>query len=73
MSDENGRVIRHDVFVRFPTDLAQATIDELLHGIHAVCARLPGVLGVLVGPNRSPEELVVHGFRHGFVFDAELD
>ena len=62
-------MIRHHVFVRFPTDLAGASVDELLDGIHAVCAPLSGVLGVWVGSNVSPEEPVVHGFRHGFVID----
>lgn len=62
-------MIRHHVFVRFPSDLAASTIDELLTELHEVCAPLDGVLDLRIGANVSPEDPVVHGFRHGFVID----
>ncbi|MEO0491990.1 MAG: Dabb family protein [Actinomycetota bacterium] len=66
-------MIRHHVFVRFPSELATADIDELLADVHDVCAPLDGVLDVRIGVNVSPEEPVVHGFRHGFVIDFATD
>ena len=62
-------MIRHHVFVRFSSDLAADAIVELLAELHDVCAPLDGVLDVRIGPNVSPEDPVVHGFRHGFVID----
>lgn len=62
-------MIRHHVFVRFPSDLDAAAVDALLAELHGVCEPLDGVLDVRIGPNVSPEDPVVHGFRHGFVID----
>lgn len=62
-------MIRHHVFVRFPADTDDAAIDQVLDGLHDVCRPLEGVLGLRIGANVSPEDPVVHGFRHGFVID----
>ena len=62
-------MIRHCVFVRFPTELDRSAIDTLLAGLHEVCAPLDGVLDVRIGPNRSPETELSHGFGHGFTID----
>lgn len=62
-------MIRHHVFVRFPAETTAETIDDLLAQLHDVCAPLDGVLDLRIGANVSPEDPVVHGFRHGFVID----
>ncbi|MEM9464021.1 MAG: Dabb family protein [Actinomycetota bacterium] len=62
-------MIRHHVFLRFPNDRDPASIEDLLAGLHAVCAPLSGVLDIRIGDNVSPEDPVVHGFRHAFVID----
>lgn len=62
-------MIRHHVFVRFPSELDRPTVDSLLAELHEVCAPLDGILEVRIGVNVSPEDPVVHGFRHGFVID----
>lgn len=64
-------VIRHCVFLRFRAELDESEIDELLAGVHDVCAPLGGIVDVELGPNRSPEVELASGYRHGFVIDFE--
>lgn len=62
-------MIRHHVLVRFrgdlPADEKQAIFDQLA----ALRNNLSGILDFRYGPNISPEDHVVHGFRDAFWFD----
>jgi len=62
-------MIRHIVLLRFKpsvtADMKAAHYAEL----EALKGHLGGILGSHFGPNVSPEEPVIHGFKDGFWFD----
>lgn len=63
-------MIRHCVFFRFRSDVAETTIAELMAGFAALKGKVPGIVAVWPGTNVSPEGLD-RGFRDGFVMDLE--
>ena len=63
-------MIRHIVLVKFQPDLAEERIAELFEELHAIGAKLPGVLAITSGRSESPEK-IERGYMHGFVVDFE--
>jgi hypothetical protein len=61
-------MIRHIVFVKFPTDARSETIDGVFRALDDLRAPLPGMLSFKGGANISPEGLA-RGFTHAFVAD----
>jgi len=59
-------MITHIVLLRFPNDLSDARVDELLAPFHRLPEVIPGLLTVSAGVNTSPEGLH-NGYRHGLV------
>ncbi|MEO1700478.1 MAG: Dabb family protein [Pseudomonadota bacterium] len=63
--------IRHIVAVRFKDDISGAQIADLMGQLFALRTHLGGITDFQHRPNVSPEEPVVHGFRHIFWFDFD--
>lgn len=61
-------MIRHIVFVKFPTALSAEAIDAVFRSLDDLRAVLPGMLRFKGGANISPEGLS-RGFTHAFVAD----
>lgn len=61
-------MIRHIVLIRFRPEIAEATIAAIFADLHAIKARLPGVLAITSGRSESPER-IERGYMHGFVAD----
>jgi len=62
-------MIRHHVLIRFRKDVPAAEIQAIFDQLAALRAHLDGIQDYRFGPNVSPEDHVVHGFRHAFWFD----
>jgi hypothetical protein len=64
-------MIRHIVLLRFKENVTAA--DKAAHyaELEGLKGHLKGILGSQFGPNVSPEEPVIHGFKDGFWFDFE--
>jgi hypothetical protein len=63
-------MIRHCVFIRFRSGVSRQEQAELFAQITALRQHLPGMLGVHVGGNVSPEGLD-KGYASGFIVDFE--
>lgn len=62
-------MIRHLVLLRLRPDLAPGELDALMAALDGLRATRPGMAAFRPLANVSPEEPVIHGFRHGFVVD----
>ncbi len=62
-------MIRHLVFLRFPTDMPQASKDDLFTRLADLQGVIDGILDFGHRPNASPETAVRHGFGDMFWFD----
>ena len=61
-------MIRHIVLIRFRTDMPETAIAAIFADLHAIRAKLPGVLAITSGRSESPEQ-IERGYMHGFVAD----
>lgn len=61
-------MIRHIVLVNLRSDLSAAERETLFASIHGMKAEIPGIIGITVGANNSPEGLT-RGSTHGFTVD----
>ncbi len=61
-------MIRHIVLIRFRPETPEATINAIFANLHAIKAKLPGVLAITSGRSESPEQ-IERGYMHGFVAD----
>lgn len=61
-------MIRHIVLIRFRPEITETTIAGLFADLHAIKAKLPGVLAITAGRSESPEHME-RGYMHGFVAD----
>jgi hypothetical protein len=61
-------MIRHIVFVKFPSDTPADAIDGVFRALDDLRALLPGMLNFKGGANVSPEGLS-RGFTHAFLAD----
>ena len=68
-----SNTIRHLVAVRFKDDINSAQIADLMGQLSALRTHLGGITQFQHRPNVSPEEPVVHGFRHIFWFDFDSE
>lgn len=62
-------MIRHIVLVRLAPEVSAAEWGALTAGLDGLRAAIPGMLSFVPLANVSPEEPVIHGFRHGFTVD----
>ncbi len=62
-------MIRHIVLVRLAPGLPAGEWERLTAGLDGLRAEIPGMLAFAPLANVSPEESVIHGFRHGFTVD----
>lgn len=62
-------MIRHCVFIRFKPTISAAYKAELFDEIDALKTRLPGMVGVHLGVNVSPETGMDKGYSDGFIVD----
>ena len=65
--------IRHIVAIRFKAEISETQIANLMAKLEALRDHLGGITDFQHRPNISPEEPVVHGFRHLFWFDFESE
>ncbi|CAN7489472.1 Dabb family protein [Rhizobium sp. LjRoot98] len=61
-------MIRHCVFIRFQSAVADSERQSILSDIAALQALVPGYLSFTAGPNVSPEGLG-KGYNSGFIID----
>lgn len=61
-------MIRHIVLIRFRAETSEAAISAIFADLHAIKAKLPGVLAITSGRSKSPEQ-IERGYMHGFVAD----
>ena len=61
-------MIRHIVLIRFRADVTEDAIAAIFGDLHAIKAKLPGVLAITSGRSESPEQ-IERGYMHGFVAD----
>ncbi len=61
-------MIRHIVLIRFRDVVPDATIDAIFADLHAIKAKLPGILAIHAGRSESPEQ-IERGYLHGFTVD----
>ncbi len=61
-------MIRHIVLIRFRPEILPEAIAALFADLHAIRAKLPGVLAITAGRSESPER-IERGYMHGFVAD----
>lgn len=61
-------MIRHIVLIRFRPEISEAAIAAIFADLHAIKAKLPGVLAITSGRSESPEA-IERGYMHGFVAD----
>lgn len=64
-------MIRHCVFIRFRSDVAQAEKDGIWADIRALKSVVPGYLSVDVGGNVSPEAGMDKGYSEGFIIQFD--
>jgi len=62
-------MIRHCVFIRFHSDLADAQKLEIFTDIEALKPLVPGFLAAHIGVNVSPETGMDKGYSEGFIID----
>ena len=62
-------MIRHIVLLRFKDSVTAETKAAHYAELEGLKGHLKGILGSNFGPNVSPEEPVIHGFKDGFWFD----
>lgn len=62
-------MIRHIVLLRFKQSVTADAKAAHYRELEALKGHLKGILGSNFGPNVSPEEPVIHGFKDGFWFD----
>lgn len=48
-------IVRHIVMFRFPTEMASAQLNEIIHRFREMALKIPGSLSFEHGPNHSPE------------------
>ena len=61
-------MIRHIVLIRFRADVTEATIAAIFADLHAIKAKMPGVMAIKSGRSESPEQ-IERGYMHGFIAD----
>ena len=61
-------MIRHIVLIRFRPEISEASIAAIFADLHAIKAKLPGVLAITSGRSESPEQ-IERGYLHGFTID----
>jgi Stress responsive A/B Barrel Domain len=61
-------MIRHIVLIRFRPEVSERHIAGIFADLHAIKAKLPGVLSITSGRSESPEK-IERGYLHGFVVD----
>lgn len=61
-------MIRHIVLIRFRAEVSEAAIADIFADLHAIKAKLPGLLAITSGRSESPEQ-IERGYLHGFVAD----
>jgi hypothetical protein len=62
-------MIRHIVLLRFKESVTADEKAAHYAELEGLKGHLKGILGSQFGPNVSPEEPVIHGFKDGFWFD----
>ena len=62
-------MIRHLVFLRYANGISTDTKQGILDDLAKLQSEVAGALAFGSGPNISPEEIVVHGFKEMFWFD----
>lgn len=62
-------MIRHLVFLRYAAATSVETKRDILADLAKLQQEIEGILAFGHGPNISPEEGVVHGFKDMFWFD----
>lgn len=62
-------MIRHIVLLRFKDSVTAETKAAHYSELQALRGHLKGIEGSNFGPNVSPEEPVIHGFKDGFWID----
>lgn len=67
---EELKMIRHCVFLHFKPEVAEAERRSIYDAVSALESRIPGMLGVEVGINVSPEGLD-KGYSEGFIVNFE--
>ncbi|MDP4032921.1 MAG: Dabb family protein [Pseudorhodobacter sp.] len=61
-------MIRHIVLIRFRPEVTETAIAAIFADLHAIKAKLPGVMAIIAGRSESPEH-IERGYLHGFVAD----
>ena len=61
-------MIHHIVLIRFRADISETAINAIFADLHAIKAKMPGVLAITSGRSESPEQ-IERGYLHGFVAD----
>jgi hypothetical protein len=61
-------MIRHIVLIKFSPTLPEADIADIFTQLHAIKAKVPGVIAITSGRSESPEK-IERGYLHGFVAD----
>ncbi|MFT7214230.1 MAG: hypothetical protein ACI9XK_004496 [Granulosicoccus sp.] len=62
-------MIKHLVFMNYPESTSQAIKDGITTDLAALTDEIDGILGFGHGPNLSPEEPLIRGFKDMFWFD----
>ncbi len=62
-------MIKHLVFVKYAPSVGSETKTAILTDLESLRTEIDGILDFGHGPNLSPEEPVVHGFKDMFWFD----
>lgn len=62
-------MIKHLVFIKYAPSVGHETKTAILADLANLRTEIDGILDFGHGPNTSPEEPVVHGFKDMFWFD----
>ena len=61
-------MIRHIVLLKARPEVGEAQIAAIFADLHAIKAKLPGILAIHAGRSESPEQ-IERGYLHGFTVD----
>ncbi|MCX5497689.1 Dabb family protein [Kaistia dalseonensis] len=59
-------MISHCVFINYRADTTDGMKDDIYNALQALKPRVPGLTGIVIAPNSSPEGLD-KGFSEGFI------